>query len=289
MQRAKLTHAAICYANYARFGASFRRHLNPCVQSRMCLWCKSGSGTVKINHHAFPCEHGDYFFLPWNHCVEYLADPANPFYLAGIHLIPDYDPNHPVEYEVSHTRTHRLFNSPGRKDTALPMLEGIQHQTIGSDAPLYLLSESIVQLFRSSSPKDEAQFRILAQALIRELMRTLGAKEARSTPPPILRQLLSYIDQNLATAISVAELAKQVDRSKSGITGLFRTHCGKAPTQWIIDQRIERARELLATTNLCIGEIGAAVGIDDPFYFSKLFKKTVGQPPKAYRKQQQHF
>lgn len=281
--------AVICHANYARFDASLRRVLNPCVQSRMCLWCKSGSGAVIINDQSFTCEHGDYFFLPWNHRVEYVADQAHPFYLAGIHIIPHHDPGLPVEFEVPHVSTHRLHDCTWRKDAALPMLQGIQHRPVGSDAPLYLLSESIVQLFRLSSPKDEVQIRILTQALIRELIRTLGSRETRPSPPPHLRKLLSYVDQNLARAISVADLARRVDRSKSGINCLFRTNCGKTPTQWIIEKRIERARELLSTTNLSIGEIGAAVSITDPFYFSKLFKKVAGQPPKAYRKQNQQF
>lgn len=282
-------HAMICFANYARFGASFRRLLNPCVQSRMCLWCKSGCGTVKINHHAFACEQGDYFFLPWNHSVEYISDPGNPFYLGGIHMVPAYDPDAAVEFDVPHTSAHHLYNNPWRKDAAIPMLEGVQHQSIGSDSPLYLLSESIVKLFRSSSPHDEDQFRILAQALLRELMRTLGSRKAQPTRPSMLRQLLSYVDQNMAKAISVDELAGQVGRSNSGITALFRAHCGKAPIQWIIDQRIARARDLLSTTHLSMGEIGVSVGISDPFYFSKLFKKNTGQSPKAYRKQHQNF
>jgi len=48
--------------------------------------------------------------------------------------------------------------------------------------------------------------------------------------------------------------------------------------------KMEKARQLLLSGNLTAAEIGQAVGIDDPYYFSKLFKKRVGHGPRDYRK-----
>jgi AraC-like DNA-binding protein len=280
--------AVICHANYARFLADRLHVLNPSVKSRMSLWCKGGRGRVIINGRPFACEHGDYFFLPWNHRVEYFADRASPFHLAGIHIIPDHDFRHAVEYAVPHVPTHPLFNCPWRKDRRLPGLEGVHHRHVAEDSPLYLLSESIVHLFLRGV-RNEAQIRLLAQALVLELIRTFGPNEPGRVPPPALRKALAHTDANLARPLSVAELARQAERSTSGITGLFRAYCGTSPVQWVNRRRVERARELLATSGLPVGEIGAAVGIEDPFYFSRLFKKLTGQSPRAYRKEARHF
>lgn len=280
--------AVICYANYARFHADRPHVLNLSVKSRMCLWCKGGRGRVIINGRPFSCEHGDYFVLPWNHRVEYFADPANPFHLAGIHIIPDHDLRHAVEYTVPHAPAHPLFRCPWRKNRPLPALDGVHHRHIADDSPLHLLSESIVQLFLRGD-RNEAQIRLLARAMIMELLRTFGPGEPQRVPPPALRKALAHIDATLAHPLTVEELARLAERSKSGITGLFRAYCGASPVQWINRRRMDRARELLATSGLPVGEIGAAVGIEDPFYFSRLFKKMTGQSPMAYRKEMRHF
>ncbi len=281
--------AVICHANYARLNQHYGHVINPNVQSLMCLWCKSGSGTVVINKKSFNCDAGDYFILPWNHRVEYIPDEKNPFYLTGIHIIPCHDRRHPVEYEVAHNTTHRLYKCPWRKNIPIPGIQGVLHHHLATDSPLFLLSEFAVQLFRSQETKDEEHLRMLAQILIKELI--LVFNPARQQPPlPVnLGKLLTYIENNLTNHISVAELAKMADRSKSGITTLFRKHCNKSPVRWIIEKRIERACELLSTTGMPIKEAGSAVGIHDQFYFSKLFKKITGQSPLSYRKEKLLF
>ena len=282
-------HAAICHANYARFTADNRRVVNPCVQSRMCLWCKGGSGQVIINGTSFRLERNDYFFLPWNHRVEYRQDAGTRFYLAGIHLVPDYELNCPIIYEVAHSAAHRLYDAPGRNDCSLPDLEGVLHRQLDPDSSLYLFSEAIVQWFRAPLAREDGQVRLFAQLLLAELRRTFGATLSRPRPPLLLRQVLGYVEAHLAQPMTVAELAGEVGRSKSGLTALFQAHCGVSPIQWIHQCRMTRACELLSTTTMPIGEIGAAVGIEDPFYFSKLFKKRMGQSPLAYRKLHQHL
>lgn len=281
--------AAICLANYARFTADSRRVVNPSVQSRMCLWCKGGSGQVIINGTPFRLEYNDFFFLPWNHRVEYRQDPDSLYYLAGIHIVPNHDPGNPIVYEVAHSAAHRLYDAPGRDDIPIPGLEGVLRRHLAPESSLYLLSESIVQWFRSPLPRQDIEARLYAQLLLLELSRTFGATASRPPPPLAFRKVLAYVETHLTQPMTVDELAGQAGRSKSGITALFQTHCGMSPIKWIHQCRMNWACELLSTTTQPVGEIGAAVGIVDPFYFSKLFKKRIGQSPLEFRKQHQRF
>ena len=169
----------------------------------------------------------------------------------------------------------------------IPALKGTRHGNVADDTPLHLLSESIVQLFLRGV-RDEEQFRLLARILVTELIRVFGADHPLPAPPA-LRKALAMAESGLRSPLSVEELARKAERSKSGITELFRRHCGTSPIQWLNRRRIERARELLATSALPVGEIGAEVGIEDPFYFSRLFKKMTGQSPLTYRKQARRF
>jgi AraC-like DNA-binding protein len=59
--------------------------------------------------------------------------------------------------------------------------------------------------------------------------------------------------------------------------------------EFITATRIKRARMLLATGSLRVAEVGQAVGIGDPYYFSKLFKSRVNVSPLAYRKRASLF
>ena len=280
--------AFICLANYARFTGG-QRQVMSCVQSRMCLWCKDGFGKVIINRKSYSCEPGNYFFLPWNHRIEYIPDKSHPFYLAGIHIVPDHRFDHAAEYEVPHNMSHRLYGCSWRRDVRSLLPGGVKVYHVSRDSHLYMLSESIVRLFRMGPPRDENQFRALGRALIPALINTSASKSADPFIPPVMRGIFSYIENNITNPISVTDIAREMKRSKSSVTWLFKTYCDTSPIQWINRKKISRACDLLSTTNMPVGTIGASVGIDDQFYFSKLFKKIAGRSPLAYRRKNQYF
>lgn len=64
---------------------------------------------------------------------------------------------------------------------------------------------------------------------------------------------------------------------------LFKKRTGMSPKQYLLKIRMERAKELLLTTDHSIKEIAATVGYNDPLYFSKLFYKAEGMAPSKYR------
>ena len=59
---------------------------------------------------------------------------------------------------------------------------------------------------------------------------------------------------------------------------------GMTPNDYIRKIRLEKAAELLLTTNMTAAEVAYKVGFDDQYYFSKSFKRYFGQPPSQYRK-----
>ena len=67
--------------------------------------------------------------------------------------------------------------------------------------------------------------------------------------------------------------------------GKLKSIVGCAPNEYVRILRMKKAAELLLTTDLNIAEIGFQVGINDPFYFSRCFKKSFGKSPLQYRKQ----
>lgn len=276
--------AVICHANHAAFAAN-QVIINRCVESRMSLWCKGGTGTVTVNGRRFTFHPGDYLFLPWKHRVEYRPDPRTPFLVAGIHIVPQHDLDKPTEFTVSHSCAHHLAGCPWRRDADLSPLRDIVTFRLNAESPLWLLSEYIVRLYQTGS-RIEAVMRQLASALITELIRTQKSMPAgndhRSAAD--FAALTEYLNINIATPIAIVSLARHIDRSESTVGRLIRKQTGLSAVNWINQTRIQRARTLLSTTRLTVAETGRRVGIPDQFYFSKLFKKWTGEPPLAYRK-----
>jgi AraC-like DNA-binding protein len=95
----------------------------------------------------------------------------------------------------------------------------------------------------------------------------------------------AHIRDHLRTPLSVARLAREFGCSVSHFSRTFAAVTGTRPQAFVIDARIERARELLTTTSLPIGAIAAEVGMADLFYFSRLFKRSLGIAPSEFRRQ----
>ncbi len=276
--------AVICHANFAAFSES-QTLCNRQVESRMSLWCKEGCGTIIVNGTRYPFRPGDYLFLPWKHRVEYQADKHRPFLLAGIHIIPQYDRRKPVEYDIAHSPESRVANCAWRRDADLSPLNGIVSFHLNEESPLRILSEYITHLFITHD-WDENRMRELAKCLLTELTRTFLSmpKTQNLRADADFSALDEYLQLHLASALSPADLARHMECSLSTVGRLIRSHTGKSPVNWINQTRVHHARTLLATTRLSVADIGAQVGIPDPFYFSKLFKQWVGESPLNYRK-----
>ena len=103
--------------------------------------------------------------------------------------------------------------------------------------------------------------------------------------PERLVAVLRYIDEHLAEPISAADLADAANLSRSQFHVFFKKHMGESPMGYIRRVRLERARQLLATTDRPVYAVAEAVGFTNPFHFSRAFKFLVGMSPSEYRRQ----
>ena len=101
---------------------------------------------------------------------------------------------------------------------------------------------------------------------------------------PALGASIEYVNENYTKDIPIPKLAKMENLSNSRFAVLFARQTGTSPIRYITRLRMQNACELLLSTDLTVKEIGAAVGYDDPHFFSKHFKAYVGSSPAEYRK-----
>ncbi|QIL40516.1 AraC family transcriptional regulator [Pedobacter sp. HDW13] len=98
-----------------------------------------------------------------------------------------------------------------------------------------------------------------------------------------LEQSISYMKANLHKRLCVDEIAETFRYSPSHYSVLFKQKTGLSPIEYFIRIKIKHASELLTTSNLIVKEIAGEVGYDDPFYFTRIFKKVTGKTPREYK------
>ena len=98
-----------------------------------------------------------------------------------------------------------------------------------------------------------------------------------------LRRVQEFIDANLEEDLSLAELAEVADLSQFHFARAFGKSTGQTPQQYLMQQRIERAKQLLATDDLPIVEISLRTGFKNQSHFTTLFRKFTKQTPKLWR------
>jgi AraC family transcriptional regulator len=129
----------------------------------------------------------------------------------------------------------------------------------------------------------------LATALSAHLIKCYSASQKKMLESNInlsqreLNQIIDYIQNNLALELTLRELANLVNMSSYSFCRWFKSLMGITPHQYVIQSRIERAKFLLAYSQLPVIEITFLVGCSSQSNFTTLFRKQVGVTPKEYR------
>lgn len=132
----------------------------------------------------------------------------------------------------------------------------------------------------------------LLDALFTFALREIAQRENPGTPGwhhaivdrPI-RQVLTLMHANLSHGWTLEELGQQVGLSRSALAARFRSALGDTSLNHLRTLRMQKAMQLLADTRQSLEQVAQAVGYQDAFGFSKVFKRTTGQSPRQFREQ----
>lgn len=100
-----------------------------------------------------------------------------------------------------------------------------------------------------------------------------------------LAAVKEYLDEHYAEKIVLDDLAEEFFINKFYLSKIFKETYGTTVNNYLISKRITRAKQLLRFTDMTVDEVGAAVGMGDANYFSRMFRKVEGISPREYRKQ----
>ncbi|MBD2844054.1 response regulator [Paenibacillus sp. IB182496] len=108
------------------------------------------------------------------------------------------------------------------------------------------------------------------------------AKDRHAKTSTVIERVHAYIDANIGGDLSLGRIGREVYLNPKYLCRLYKQATGKAPSDYIMEARLGRAKALLQTNEKKIHEIAREVGLEPP-YFTRFFQKNTGVTPIEYR------
>ena len=235
------------------------------TSQHILIGCLSGKGTCLLGRQEWKLEPGDLLFLPPREAHVYRADPVSPWTIFWLHFRGQRVGDHLENLGVSTSRPVVSVDDPAALFEAFE--DTFRHATHGfGPAAMTGLSTGFT--------------RLLGLARVHQQQRGTRSRLAENR----LLKVLSLMRDDLAHPWTLEELAAGCHLSAPHFTDLCRRQTGMPPLALLIRLRLQRAMDLLQQGNHNVAEAALAVGYDDPFYFSRLFRKHMGMSPSSCRK-----
>jgi AraC-like DNA-binding protein len=231
-----------------------------------------GEGEYVLEGSHFDVQAGDLFLVRPNeqHCVPTIT--GDELVSFNIHLSPLY-----VWRVLSDYIEAGRLNCLVRSDIAVSA-------RIRGDREATALIERIRAAFVED---DRFALRLLIPLLLCEVVKGLPSVEGVSGSSMHLndvRTAIRYIEENLSSYMTLDDIARAGNMSKSHLNERFRAVTGMTPYEYLLVSRVERAVELLRATDMTVLAVSEACGFTNLANFNKAFKKRTGLTPQGYRK-----
>lgn len=142
------------------------------------------------------------------------------------------------------------------------------------------------QLSYTDELKRNGYLMLFFAALIEDYKKTVPATAQQHSYPGVVyvRHAMEYISHHYQEKVKINELADYIGVNRSYLTSSFKKAVGCSPQEYLVNLRMEKAKNLLKNTDMPINAVAAAVGYQDQLAFSKIFKQNFTVSPKEYRK-----
>jgi AraC-like DNA-binding protein len=260
---------------YPHAEGHYRERRQP-IGEHVLIYCMVGEGWYSIGNYKYKVRANQYFILPPNMPHTYAADKDNPWtiywihftgphatiYSEGVHGPQDIRPAMNSRISERNNIFEEIFSTLARSTD----MESLRYAS--SLLHYYLASMRYLRLYRQAeADKDNSH-----------------TNNADSTEN-LISATIHFMRENLEKRLTLEQIAHYTGYSPSHFSTLFRQRTAQSPLAYFNQLKIERACQLLTDTDMQINQICHLVGIDDSYYFSRLFKQYHGISPKQYRSQ----
>ena len=175
------------------------------------------------------------------------------------------------------------YDIAGDKDGLFPVINFYSRDFLCGELKVIPLKnpQACLKLFEAvkSSYNDGDQLKAFGHLYM--LLGEIFSESAKKRGP--LDTVIKYINENLGSAeLSNTQIAEQIGISEVYLRKLFAKHLCKTPKQYVLDLRLQRAKELLVESNLKMTDIAEICGFSSVYHFCRAFKDRTGQTPTQY-------
>jgi len=237
------------------------------AKETIMIYCLDGKGTIEFkNNKKVEMVRGSFFCIPKNTYHRYYADSLNPWSILWIHFNTTLDKSFPI----NQLQTIEI-NSPEKNN---------------------LLQNHFIHLFTLADMNyNLGNMSCISQLLILILSEAYLLDDGVSYDKKnrYLTKCIHYMNEKIDSDLTLIDFADYLKISPSYLSSIFKKYTQKSPIDFFIHLKMEQACKYLMIADLKVYEVAKKVGYQDPYYFSRIFKKVIGTSPKEYREKQIEF
>ena len=170
----------------------------------------------------------------------------------------------------------------------------VNFNMIRPDKKIITLSRKPIKVVDFKNAQLEKDFFDISEFALKPMMRKyklykimktvidIYSKDSENTL--LLKNAVRYLEEHYTENLKMSLLAEKFNLSESHFRKLFKGFTGLSPVEYRNGLRVEHAKELLNQNTVSVAEVARAVGIEDQFYFSRIFKEAEGISPLRYKK-----
>lgn len=225
------------------------------------LYCTAGAGTVIVKDEVFNLSPNHFIILPRNVSHQYTSSQEDPWTIYWIHFMGE---------------SADLLYSRYLEYSLKPIFSAYDERRIERFELIFNLLEDSFE-WRNLEAVNLLLLEFISSFIYAREINPAGSESDKIT------ESISFMKKNIACQHSVQDLAQQQNLSVTHYSRMFRSKTGSSPNQYFSELKIQKSCQYLYFTDRSIKEICAELGFQDPYYFSRLFKKLIGVSPAKYK------
>lgn len=229
------------------------------IEEFILLYCTDGKGVIELANEKYELRSNEVFCIPAHTQHSYYADQNDPWSILWVHFKGENTQYFPLnEKRIIGLETPKAND---RLQSLFSLLIGVLecNYTLGN----FIYTSQLLSV-------------ILSEIYYREKSSDIDKQNQ------YLTKAIRYMYSNMDVELTLDDIANYMKLSKSYLNSIFKTQVQRSPVDFYIHLKMQEACKYFKMTNMLVYEVSKKLGYQDPYYFSRIFKKVIGISPRDY-------